>query len=108
MILPRYWDRLTTSLHVVDLQGNADEAWRFLVYQGLVEDTPEGQRFFEGAIQRSQTWRGYESGGAVGFIANELKNERLLEFNQPRDPDGHGAKRAFRLWKRRSLERRTG
>ncbi|NTX34155.1 MULTISPECIES: hypothetical protein [unclassified Myxococcus] len=103
MILPRYWDRLTATLHAVDLHRSPEEAWRFLVYQGFAEDSAEGLRFFEDVVRQSREMDHPTGSSPVGFIATELMQERLVEPRHPRDPDGRSSNRAFRLWKRRAL-----
>lgn len=103
MILPRYWDSLTATLHAVDFNGNPEEAWRFLVYLGFVEDTPEGLRFFEDLVDRNRDRDHPTGSGPVGFITTELMRRRLVEPRHRPDPEGRSANRAFVLWKRRSL-----
>lgn len=102
MILPRHWDRLTAALHAVDFNGNPEEAWRFLVYQGFAEDSEEGLRFFEDVVDRNRDMDHPTGSGPVGFIAGELMREQFVQPLHSKDPEGHASKRAFLLWKRRN------
>ncbi|AGC48337.1 hypothetical protein MYSTI_07065 [Myxococcus stipitatus DSM 14675] len=103
MILPTHWDKLTATLFAVDFNGNPEEAWRFLAYQGLVEDTPGGLEFFQDFIARNRG-RDLETGQTpVGNLASALLSERLVVLESlPKDPSGRSSKRSFRLWSRRS------
>ncbi|QSQ12938.1 hypothetical protein [Myxococcus landrumensis] len=103
MILPTHWDKLTATLFAVDFNGNPEEAWRFLAYQGLVEDTPRGLKFFQDVIEENRE-RDLDTGQTpVGNLASALMSERLVLFESlPKDPSGRSSKRAFRLWSRRN------
>ncbi|MCP3167045.1 hypothetical protein [Myxococcus qinghaiensis] len=102
MILPRHWDRLTAALHAVDFNGNPEEAWRFLVYQGFTEDSEDGLRFFEDVVRRNRDMDHPTGSGPVSFISTELTHEHLVQRIHPKDPEGRASKRAFLLWKRRN------
>ncbi|MFY2562147.1 hypothetical protein ACN469_31420 [Corallococcus terminator] len=102
MIPPLYWDRLTATLHAVDFNGNPEEAWRFLVYQGFAEDSEEGLRFFEDVVRENRDMDHPTGSGPVSFIAAELIRERLVRSIHPKDPEGRSSSRAFLLFKRRN------
>ncbi|MCE9673257.1 hypothetical protein LY474_36165 [Myxococcus stipitatus] len=102
MILPRHWDALTATLHAVDLEGNPEEAWRFLVYRGFVEDSAEGARRFVDLVRESLTTRHPPAGGPVGAILRTLVQEQRVDPRQDDDPEGRSTGRVWRLWKRRT------
>ncbi|WP_338863596.1 hypothetical protein [Myxococcus stipitatus] len=103
MILPTHWDKLTAALFAVDFNANPSEAWRFLAYQGLVEDTPRGMKFFEDFIEQNRDYEPGTGQSTVGHIVSALMSERLVAFDVlPKDPSGRSSKRAFRLWRRRN------
>ncbi|WP_342376401.1 hypothetical protein NVS55_34595 [Myxococcus stipitatus] len=103
MILPTHWDKLTATLFAVDFNGNPEEAWRFLAYQGLVEDTPQGLKFFQDFIEQNRAQDVGTGQSPVGNLASALLSERLVVLESlPKDPSGRSAKRSFRLWSRRN------
>ena len=90
---PGGWTLLTSSLSVADL-SDSNRTWRFLVAQGLVNDSDDGSRQLGDAIAM-ETARGRITGGTLAFrVAEHLRALALPPSDSP-DPFG---KLAARRW----------
>lgn len=85
---PRYWNLLTASLAVTDLQ-RPFAAWAFLVIQGLVRDAPGDREAFADFI-RGEVGLGPITGPSVACrVAGSLARAGIaLPPGQVPDPEG--------------------
>ena len=97
MEYPGFWNLLTASLAVSDLEQGED-AWAFVTALELVHDSPEARaQFLE--IVRTEIERGPITGSSMAFRVSLAIKAAALARPRAEEPDGN-ARTASRLRER--------
>lgn len=102
MEFPGSWDELTAALNVAD----ADEAWDFLLDQGLIRNDSQSLQAYEAARQFALTQIGV-TGPSTGYIvASRLERAGVAPIRavEP-DPWGKRTETAIDAWRSRRSAR---
>jgi hypothetical protein len=96
MEFPGGWDELTAALNVAD----ADEAWAFLLAQGLIRNDPKSRQAFEAAQQYALTQIDVTGPSQGYIIASHLMRAGLAPIRAiGPDPWGKLMKKRIAAWR---------
>lgn len=102
MEFPGSWDELTAALNV----ANADEAWDFLLDEGLIRDNAESLEAYEAAQQFALSQIGV-TGPSTGYIIASCLERAGVAPVRTIEPDPWGKRKeaAIDAWRSRRKRR---